>query len=215
MDLTHVRTIAALTCGGGLITLALTGCHYNATSASSSGSSPSASPSTASPKPAAAKPDHATASHGTGGGTADTGHGDTPGCMAAELRADLQTQTSNSEAKGIGTLILTNRTHHSCLIPAGWAPIGIGGPNEYRPLPATLTNYPRSGRAITLGAGRSAYAGMRWHTAAGCTTSGLGVAWHSSWIPLRFLSLNGRRAPICDFLVLGTLQPTMSGVNFT
>jgi hypothetical protein len=136
--------------------------------------------------------------------------------MAAELRADLQVQNSNSVEKGIGILILTNRSGHSCFIPAGWAPIGTGGQNNYTPLPATRTNYPGSGSDITLRAGNSAFAGMKWHTGTGCgATSGLGVAWNSSWIPVRYLGLNGNRPPICDSLVLGTIQPTMNGVNFT
>jgi hypothetical protein len=209
MELTRLRTAATLACGGGMISLALTGCNVNDGAAASSNSSPVANRSAASAGPSSSAREGATSSHGTA-------HSDTPGCMAGELRADLQVQTSNSEAKGIGTLTLTNRSHQSCRIPAGWVPIGTGGPHNYKPLPATLTSYPGSGRAITLRAGHSAFAGMRWHTTADCgTTSGLGVAWHSSWIPLKYRSLNGRRPPICDNLVLGTLQPTADGVNFT
>lgn len=135
--------------------------------------------------------------------------------MAAQLRADLQVRTSMSDQEGKGTLILTNRAGESCVLPAGWAPIGAGAP-EYQTLPATLTRYPRGGQTIILGPSRSAYAGMKWHTASGCgNTSGLGVAWHSSWIPLRFVGLNGNKPPICDSLVIGTLQPSKEGVDFT
>jgi hypothetical protein len=212
MQLKRLRTTGVLACGGGMIALALTGCNSNGASASSD--SPQPSSSSAAP---AGLPSSASGSPKSGAkkDTTSTVQGDTPSCMAAELRAELQVQTSNSEEKGIGTLILTNRSGHSCLIPAGWAPIGTGGPN-YTPLPATRTNYPGSGRAITLPAGGSAFAGMKWHTGTGCgTTSGLGVAWHSSWIPVTYLGLNGKRPPICDSLVLGTLQPAMNGVNFT
>lgn len=120
-----------------------------------------------------------------------------------------------SEQEGKGTLSLTNRAGESCVLPAGWAPIGSGAP-EYRPLPATRTEHPRSGQTIILGPGDSAYAGLKWHTAPGCgNTSGLGVAWHSSWIPLRYIDLNGNKPPICDYLVIGTLQPSQEGVDFT
>lgn len=119
-----------------------------------------------------------------------------------------------SEGEGKGTLILTNRANESCFLPAGWAPIGTGAP-EYQPIPATRTEHPRSGRTITLAPGRSAYAGMKWRTGAGCgVTSGLGVAWHSSWIPLTYVGLNGHKPPICGSLVLGTLQPSENGVDF-
>jgi Protein of unknown function (DUF4232) len=210
MNLTRLRTTAPLA-GAGMAALALTGCHVNDGASASSNSSPSRSRTVASAGPASQH--HVVKSHGSGD-IADAGTGDTPACMAAELRADLQIQTSNSEAKGIGTLILTNRSRHRCRVPAGWAPIGTGGPHEYTAFPATRTSYPDRGRPLTLRAGHSAYAAMRWHTAADCgNTSGLGVAWHSSWIPLRYHPLNGRKAPICDVLVLGTLQP--KAVNFT
>jgi hypothetical protein len=195
-----------------MIAFALTGCNGGGDTSAPSGS-PQSSHSTASAGAVSSKSE---GTRGNGGGTPYAGRSDAPGCMAAELRAELQVQTSNSEEKGIGTLILTNRSNHSCLLPAGWAPIGTGGPHDYTPLPATRTEYPGSGRNITLRAGGSAFAGMRWHTGSGCgTTSGLGVAWHSSWIPLRYVGLNGNEPPICDSLVLGTLQPTMNGVNFT
>jgi hypothetical protein len=136
--------------------------------------------------------------------------------MAGQLHAELQVQTSNSEEKGLGTLSLTNRSGESCFLPAGWTPIGSGGPHEYTQIPARRTAYPGGGTTITRHPGTSAFAGMRWHTGTGCgTTTDLGVAWHSSWIPLTYLGLNGRRPPICDSLVLGTLQPTRNGVNFT
>lgn len=212
MQLKHLRTTGVLACGSGMFALALTGCNFNGVSASSN--SPQSSSSSATPaglpSPASGSP-----KSGTKRDTTPTGQGDTPSCMAAELHAELQVQNSNSEEKGIGTLILSNRSGHSCLIPAGWAPIGTGGPN-YTPLSATRTNYPGNGRTITLLAGGSAFAGMKWHTGTDCgTTSGLGVAWHSSWIPVTYLGLDGNRPPICDSLVLGTLQPTMNGVNFT
>jgi hypothetical protein len=208
MQLKRLRTTGVLAFGGGMIALTLTACNSNGASASSA--SPQSSSSSAAP---AGLPSSASGSAKSG--TTSTGQGDTPSCMAAELHAELQVQNSNSEEKGIGTLILTNRSAHSCLIPAGWAPIGTGEPN-YASLPAVRTNYPGSGSTITLRAGTSAFAGMKWHTGTGCgTTSGLGVAWHSSWIALTYLGLNGHRPPICDSLVLGTLQPTMNGVNFT
>jgi hypothetical protein len=111
-------------------------------------------------------------------------------------------------------LILTHYRGHSCLIPAGWAPIGDRGPNNYVPFPGTRTNYPGAGRSIALAAGRSVYAGMKWHTG-NCGTTDIAVAWGNSWIPIKFQGLNGHKPPICDSLVLGTIQPSMEGVNFT
>ncbi|MGH3381156.1 MAG: DUF4232 domain-containing protein [Actinoallomurus sp.] len=210
MEFKRLRIITILACGGGMAALALTGCDANgklSSSAASSSPDSSRSPSVA----ASVK-----SGGDKGGKTRSAGQSDTPSCMAGQLHADLRVQNSNSEEKGIGTLILTNRSGESCFIPAGWAPIGTGGRNNYTPLPATRTNYPGSGRTITLRPGTSAFAGMRWHTGTGCgTTTGLGVAWNSSWIPLTYVGLGGRRPPICDSLVLGTIQPTMNGVNFT
>lgn len=209
MNPARVRTTAVLA-GGGIAALALTACQANDASPAAA-SSPSRTVAAAGKAPAV--------QHHTDKGRAtddapDAGQAGTPGCMAGQLRADLRIRTSNSEAKGVGTLVLTNRSHESCHIPAGWAPIGNGGPHEYKALPATRTSYPDRGQPLTLHAGDKAYAGMRWHTEPGCgNTSGLGVAWHSSWIPLTYHALNGRKAPICDVLVIGTLQP--KAVNFT
>lgn len=213
MNLTRSRTTVTLT-GAGMAALTLTACHTGGSAASASPPSPSRTVAAAGSSPTKDQPakSHPAKSHAPLYAP-DAGSGGTPGCMAGELRADLQVRTSNSEAKGVGTLILTNRSHQSCHIPAGWAPIGSGGPNDYTSIRATLTSYPDRGQPLTLHPGDSAYAAMRWHTAPGCTTSGLGVAWHSSWIPLSYHSLNGRKAPICDYLVLGTLQP--KAVDFT
>lgn len=213
MNLTRSRTTVTLT-GAGVAALALTACHASGSAASDSSPSPSRTVAAAG---SSSTKDHAAKSHDTDNAP-DAGSGGssggTPSCMAGQLRADLHIRTSNSEAKGVGTLTLTNRSHQSCRIPGGWAPIGSGGPHEYTAIPATRTTYPDDGQALTLHAGDSAYAGMRWHTAAACgKTSGLGVAWYSSWIPLRYHSLNGRKAPICDHLVIGTLQP--KAVDFT
>ncbi|MCO5994855.1 hypothetical protein [Actinoallomurus rhizosphaericola] len=217
MKLKRLRSAVVLACGGGLVALSVTGCNvggdkpkppFDAEQPSSSPTASSSASSTGS-------------SGGNAGGT--TGHtttasnsGTMPTCMAAELRADLQVQNSNSEEKGIGMLILTNRSNHQCLIPAGWAPIGAGGP-DYRPLPATRQNYPGRGRTIALRAGNSVFAGMKWHTGPDCggVTSGLGVAWNSSWIPLTYSGDSGQKPPICDSIVLGTIQPITDGVNFT
>ncbi|GAA4493969.1 hypothetical protein GCM10023191_032330 [Actinoallomurus oryzae] len=136
---------------------------------------------------------------------------------------DLQLQPPNSgeeEAEqAIATLTLTNRSGESCSLPAGWALIGKGGQHNYAVIPSTRLSYPGAGRTITLRPGSSAFAGTKWHTEKGCpggATSGLGVAWHSSWIPLSYHGLDdGYQPPICDSITLGTLQPTMNGVNFT
>ena len=211
MQLKRLRAVAALACGGGMAALALTGCNSGGALSSSSSSSDSPQPSSTPSAVGSAK-----SVGDTGRKATSSGQGDTPSCMAGQLHADLQIQSSNSEEKGIGTLILTNRSGESCYLQAGWAPIGTGGRNAYTPLPATRTNYPGSGSTITLRPGTSAFAGMRWHTGTGCgTTTGLGVAWHSTWIPLTYLGLDGHRPPICDSLVLGTIQPTRNGVNFT
>lgn len=212
MELKRLRITAALACGGGIIALTTTGCNVSGNLSSSSSSQSSASPT-----PVGSASSAGGSAKSKGGGTTPVGHSneDTPRCMAAELRAEIQVQNSMSEERGNGTLILTNRSNHRCLIPAGWAPIGTGGP-DYTPLPVTRTNYPGPGMNITLGSGRSVFAGMKWHTGPDCgTTSGLGVAWNSSWIPVRYLGLDGQRPPICDSLVLGTMQPAMQGVNFT
>jgi hypothetical protein len=223
MQFKRLRTIGALACGGGMIAIALTGCNANVSASrssdSSGSSSSSAAPGQSTSPTSASTPDNNPTNPSTGRvPTMPAGQGNTPTCLAADMHADLLIQNSNSVEKGIGTLALTHMTHtgRSCLIPAGWAPIGTGGPNNYTPLPATRTNYPGTGRNITLPAGQSVYAGMKWHTSTGCgTTTGLGVAWGNSWIPIQYHGLNGNKPPICDSLVLGTIQPTMNGVNFT
>ncbi|MCW2859984.1 MAG: hypothetical protein JWP48_1692 [Actinoallomurus sp.] len=209
MQFKRLRTIGALACGGGMIALALTGCNDNAGASGSSDSPPSSSGS--------ATPEQSTSPTTPSTGRAPTmpaGQGNTPTCLAPDMHADLLIQHSNSADKGIGTLVLTN-TGHRCLIPAGWAPIGTRGPHNYMPFPAKRTNYPGTGRSIVLSARRSVYAGMKWHTGTGCGTTDLGVAWGSSWIPIKYQGLNGHKPPICDSLVLGTIQPSMEGVNFT
>ncbi|MEV0406781.1 DUF4232 domain-containing protein [Actinoallomurus sp. NPDC050550] len=213
MELKRLRTAAVLACGGGMVVLSLSACNFSG-NASASGNSPeSSSAPTASAAPTSSS--GKTGSGRTRSRPTTAGQGDTPSCMGSEIHAEIQVQNSMSEEQGNGTLILTNRSSETCLIPAGWAPIGTGGPN-YTPLPATRTNYPGRGSTITLRPGRSAFAGMKWHTGPDCgTTSGLGVAWHSTWIPLTYKGLGGRRPPICDSLTLGTIQPSMEGVNFT
>ena len=203
MNLTRTTVTLAT---AGMSALALGACRADDGASTASDSPPSPSHTVAAAGSSSTKHDTAKSHH--------TGSGGTPDCMAGQLRADLRIRTSNSEAKGVGTLVLTNRSHESCHIPAGWAPIGSGGPHEYTAIHATRTGYPDRGQPMTLHAGDSAYAAMRWHTGPGCgNTSGLGVAWHGSWIPLKYHPLNGRTAPICDYLVIGTLQP--KAVDFT
>lgn len=209
MQFKNLRTTAALACGGGMIALALTGCNADGTASTASGST----------KTTAA----ANSSRDKGPGAAHTGQGDTPQCMASELNPELQLQPPNSNEeeaeKAIATLILTNRSGETCYLPAGWVPIGKGGQNNYTAIPSTRVNYPGTGRTITLRPGTSAFAGTKWHTTKGCpggTTDGLGVAWGATWTPLTYHGLDdGYQPPICDSLTLGTLQPTMNGVNFT
>ncbi|GAA0349882.1 DUF4232 domain-containing protein [Actinoallomurus spadix] len=211
MPFKRLRTTAALACGGGMIALALTGCNADDKEAAPAASSASTNTTSA----ANGTPDQQAAAY--------TGQSDTPSCMASELKADLQLQdpgANESEAeKAIATLILTNRSGETCYLPAGWAPLGKGGRNNYTAIPATRVSYPGAGMRITLRPGRSAFAGTKWHTTKGCpggTTDGLGVAWHSTWIPLTYHGLDdGYQPPICDSLTLGTLQPAMNGVNFT
>ncbi|GAA4630991.1 hypothetical protein GCM10023196_058600 [Actinoallomurus vinaceus] len=218
MQFKRLRMTAALACGGGMVALALTGCNIDSKVSTSSGSTSSGSSAKTAP-----------AANGTPSGKAAAAHtdqGDTPSCMASELKADLQIQDPGSglEAemaaeKAIATLTLTNRSSETCYLPAGWTPLGEGGRNNYTAIPATQVSYPGAGMTITLRPGRSAFAGTKWHTTKGCpggTTDGLGVAWHSTWIPLTYHGLDdGYQPPICDSLTLGTLQPTMNGVNFT
>jgi hypothetical protein len=210
MQFKRLRTTAALACGGGMIALALTGCNADSKASTVSSSSEK-------------KASVANSSHDKTAGASYTSQGDTPSCMASQLNAELQLQDpgSNEEEaeKAIATLILTNRSGETCYLPAGWTPIGKGGQYNYTAIPATRVNYPGAGTTITLRPGTSAFAGTRWHTEKGCpggATSGLGVAWHSTWIPLTYHGLgDGYQPPICDGLTLGTLQPTMNGVNFT
>ncbi|MCO6005373.1 DUF4232 domain-containing protein [Actinoallomurus purpureus] len=213
MQFKRLRTTAALACGGGMIALALTGCNADGTASVASSSSAKTAP--------AANSTHDQKS------AAYTGQSDTPSCMASELKADLQLQDPESNGleaelkaeKAAATLILTNRSGEICYLPAGWTPLGKGGQNNYTAIPATQVSYPGAGTRITLRPGRSAFAGTKWHTTKGCpggTTDDLGVAWHSTWIPLTYHGLDdGYQPPICDSLTLGTLQPTMNGVNFT
>jgi Protein of unknown function (DUF4232) len=213
MQFKNLRTAAALACGGGMIALALTGCNADGKASAASGSS--------------GKMSSSANSAGDQKAAANTSHGDTPSCMGSELNAELQLQdpglndlgSETAAEKAIATLILTNRSSETCYLPAGWTPLGKGGQNNYTAIPATQMNYPGAGTTITLRPGRSAFAGTKWHTTKGCpggTTDDLGVAWHSTWIPLTYHGLDdGYQPPICDSLVLGTLQPTMNGVNFT
>lgn len=213
MELKRMRTIAALVCGGGMAAIALTGCDISGNATASSGSTttqPSSPPSDNS-----GGTGHAGGSNSSAGRSTSPVGMSAPSCMATHLKAEIQTQNSNSEEKGIATLILTNKSSETCVIPAGWAPIGTGAP-DYQPLPATRTNYPGPGMSITLRPGRSVFAGMKWHTGPNCgVTSGIGVSWHSSWIPADYSGLGGQKPPICDSLTLGTIQPSMEGVNFT
>ncbi|WP_460356361.1 DUF4232 domain-containing protein [Actinoallomurus acanthiterrae] len=194
------------------------------TSSGSTSSGPSASSSTSSGSSAKTAPG-ANSTHGGKAAATNTNQGDTPSCMASELNADLQIQDSGAglEAemaaeKAIATLTITNRSSETCYLPA-WTPLGKGGENNYTAIPATQVSYPGAGTTITLRPGRSAFAGTKWHTTKGCpggVTDGLGVAWHSTWIPLTYHGLDdGYQPPICDSLTLGTLQPTMNGVNFS
>ncbi|GAB3976030.1 hypothetical protein GCM10029978_061700 [Actinoallomurus acanthiterrae] len=200
MELKHVRGAATLAVGGGVIALALAGCNTGGSTASSSASPAEGAPSAGSTS--------------TGGAKAPVRQGNKPDCMASKLHAVIQVQSPGSSAKVLATLILTNRSKHSCVLSAGWAPIGTGGPNKYTPFPATRTNFPGRGMNIPLRAGSSAYAGMKWQTGRGCgPSSGIGVTWHSSWIPARYAG--GDEPSICGSLVLGTLQPAMNGVNFS
>ncbi|MFB9835458.1 DUF4232 domain-containing protein [Actinoallomurus acaciae] len=191
-----------------MVALVLTGCNTDGKASTASGSSAKTAPAA-----------HDT--HGKKAEVAYAGQGETPSCMASELKADLQLQPPRSEQseKVIATLILTNRSGESCYLPAGWALLGKGGKYNYTTIPATRVSYPGAGRTITLRPGGSAFAGTRWHFEKGCPggiTDGFGVAWHSSWIPLTYHGLDdGYQPPICDSLTLGTLQPTMNGVNFT
>ncbi|GAA4619214.1 hypothetical protein GCM10023195_86780 [Actinoallomurus liliacearum] len=221
MQFKNLRTTAALAFGVGMAALALTGCNIDGNVSTSSGSSAQPAPSSSAT---------ASAANGTHDGktaAARTDQGDTPSCMGSELEADLQLQDpglnglgAETEAeKAIATLTITNRSSETCYLPAGWTPLGKGGRNNYTAIPASQVSYPGAGTTITLRPGRSAFAGTKWHTTKGCpggVTDGLGVAWHSTWIPLTYHGLDdGYQPPICDSLTLGTLQPTMNGVNFT
>ncbi|WP_433179614.1 DUF4232 domain-containing protein [Actinoallomurus sp. CA-150999] len=225
MELKRLRTAAVLACGGGMVALSLTACNFNG-SASASGNSPeSSSAPTASSAPTSSSRN--TGSGGTRSRPTTAGQSDTPSCMGSELKAELQLQDPGlnglegemAAEKATATLILTNRSSETCYLPAGWTPLGKGGENNYTAIPATQVNFPGAGMRITLRPGSSAFAGTKWHTTKGCpggTTDDLGVAWHSTWIPLTYHGLDdGYQPPICDSLTLGTLQPTMNGVNFT
>ncbi|MEV0407060.1 DUF4232 domain-containing protein [Actinoallomurus sp. NPDC050550] len=202
-----------------MVALALTGCNIDSKVSTSSGSTASGSSAKAAPAAPGTHDGKATA--------ANAGQGDTPSCMASELNADLQLQDPGlngleaemAAEKATATLTITNRSSETCYLPAGWTPLGKGGQNNYTAIPATQVSYPGPGMTITLRPGRSAFAGTKWHTTKGCpggTTDDLGVAWHSTWIPLTYHGLDdGYQPPLCDSLTLGTLQPTMNGVNFT
>jgi hypothetical protein len=206
MQFKHLRTSAVLACGTGMVALALTGCNADTKAAS-----PAKTTSVAN------------ISHDQGVAAAYAPQGGTPSCMGSELNAVLQIQPpqgSEEEAeKATATLILTNRSGETCYLPAGWVPLGKGGRNNYTAFPRTLVSYPGPGQIITLRPGTSAFEGTKWHTTKGCpggTTWNLGAAWHSTWIPVTYKGLDdGYKPPICDSLTLGTLQPTMNGVNFT
>jgi hypothetical protein len=208
-----LRTATVLACGGAMVALALTGCKAEV----GGGSAAPTTSANSSAQPSSNGSGQASGgTSGSGGGSkAPVGQTGAARCLSTELRADIQAQESHSEEEGFGTLILTNKSGRTCLIPSGWAPIGSGGPN-YQALTATRENYPGPGTNITLRSGRSVFAGLKWRTSPDCgATSGLGVSWYNSWIPVRYLGGPTGKPPICDSLSLGTIQPIMNGVNFT
>jgi hypothetical protein len=211
----RLRAATVLACGGAMVTVALTGCKAEVgggSAAPSTSANSSAQPSSSGSGQASSG---TSGSGGGGGSKAPVGQTGAARCLSTELRADIQAQESHSEEEGFGTLILTNKSGRTCLIPSGWAPIGSGGPN-YQALTATRENYPGPGTNITLRSGRSVFAGLKWRTSPDCgATSGLGVSWYNSWIPVRYLGGPTGKPPICDSLSLGTIQPIMNGVNFT
>ncbi|GAA4509168.1 hypothetical protein GCM10023191_069990 [Actinoallomurus oryzae] len=213
MQFTNLRRAAAIACGGGMIALAMTACNADNNASKASNSSGAAGKASS----------VANSTHDKGPGAAYAGQDDTPACGASELRGYLQLQDSGSEQgdEAIATLTLTHAdwASESCYLPAGWVPIGKGGPHDYTAVPSTRVNYPGPGMTITLRPGGSAFAGIKWHTEKGCpggATSDLGFAWGATWVPLTYSGLDdGYQPPICDDVTLGTLQPTMNGVNFT
>jgi hypothetical protein len=202
MKLSRVRTIAALTCGGVIAVPLLTGCNSDDKAA------PSGAPAD-------------TVSAGVGGGNnvkkssgapLPASKGGPAVCRADQLKAEIQEQDSDTASTGIATLILTNRSSADCVIPAGWVPIGHGGP-RYTALASTRVRYPGGGQNVTLRPKTSVFAGMKWRTSPACTqATHLGVAWWGSWIPAGYAGDKGLL--LCDSLTLGTIQPTMNGTNF-
>ncbi|GAA1878171.1 DUF4232 domain-containing protein [Actinomadura bangladeshensis] len=139
-------------------------------------------------------------------------------CTAAQLRAEMQEQQSDSEEKVLATLMLTNKSGETCLIPAGWAPLGLGGAGGpyYSSAEGARENHPGPGVNITLRPGRTVFAGLRYGTSPDCPSAGgWAVSWRGGWVPVDASWQNGPREMCPGTLSQGTLQPSMNGVNYS
>ncbi|WP_433228190.1 DUF4232 domain-containing protein [Actinomadura formosensis] len=215
------RSLLALAGAGLALALSVTGCRV---SAHVGGTGPTSGSSTGT---------GTDTDTGTGSGTeTGTGSGTSPStpptaqapvaavakCTAAQLRAEMQEQQSDSEEKVLATLMLTNKSGQTCLIPAGWAPLGLGGAGGayYSAVQGERENYPGPGVNITLRPGRTAFAGLRWGTSPDCPSAGgWAVSWQGSWLFIDATWQNGPRDMCPGTLSQGTLQPTMNGVNYS
>lgn len=207
------RSLLALAGAGLALALSVTGCRV---SAHVGGTGPASGSS-----PGTGTGDDSGTGSGTSPNTRPTGQPPVAAvarCTAAQLRAEMQEQQSGSEEKVLATLMLTNRSGQTCLIPAGWAPMGLGGAGGpyYSAVQSERENYPGPGVNIILRPGRTAFAGLRWGTSPDCPSAGgWAVSWRGSWLPVNATWQNGPRDLCPGTLSQGTLQPVMNGVNYS
>ncbi|NKZ05567.1 DUF4232 domain-containing protein [Actinomadura latina] len=207
------RSLLMLAGAGLALTLSVTGCRVGAHVGNTEPTTGSDAGSTGGPGSA---------------GTAGTSSGQSPAaqapaasvprCTAAQLRADMQEQPSDSEEKVLATLMLTNTSGRTCMVPAGWAPLGLGGAGGpyYSSAEGARENYPGPGVNITVRPGRTVFAGLRYGTSPDCPTAGgWAVSWQGSWLPVNASWQNGPREMCPGTLSQGTLQPSMNGVNYS
>lgn len=212
--------------GAGLaLTLMTTGCEVSigagsAGSEAESGESPGST---------------AGAGSGEGGGAAPTGDvkaatpstratpggADAPGssgtCGAGDLKVTLKEDEDGLLNNVVVALALTNTSAAACVVPKGWAPLGLREGGGYRELRTMRENHPDSGEDIILKPGGTAYAGVTWTAGADCTAVGeLGVRWDGQWLPAPGTWIEIGRPTLCEAArpSQGTFQPNLEDVLY-
>jgi hypothetical protein len=133
------------------------------------------------------------------------------------LRASIQNQASPGAGLAAASLHIRNASSNACVLPPGWAPVGVGAP-DYQPTNATQVNHPGPGTRIKLQPGGGAWAAMKWRTGDECSAIGddtFAISWDGTWIPAPYSPGPDGKLPFCDGMTIGAIQPTLTGINFT